>query len=157
MPGANGTPDPAAVASTVEYARHTQLLGAILGALRAEVPQLAVSDASGREMTLEHWPAAGLKRLLVERTGNGTDGVNIPTTGQLLLAANEARIGSTWINNGANPVIIYLAASAKKGAPAVWLNANGGAWDGRFGGLTWAGNLFAVAQTGATTLVGGEL
>ena len=157
MPGSNGFADPAAVTASVEFGKIVTLLGSLLAEARAEVQELGVSDAPGRELTLEHWPAVGSKRTVVERTGNGYDGLAVSTTGVLLVPANEARIGSTWINSGANPIIIYLASYAKKGAPAVWLAANGGAWDGRFGNLPWCGNLFAVAQTTASTIVGGEL
>jgi hypothetical protein len=106
---------------------------------------------------LDSWPVAGLKRVLVRRTGNGSDGLAVPTTpGVLVVPPNEGRLGMTWINTGANPVILYLADQQLKGRPCVWLAAGGGAWDGRFGSVTWQGNVWAVAQAGATTLVGGE-
>jgi hypothetical protein len=156
VPG-DGQVDPSGVALATLMAEHTPLLHSILAELRADVIDLGVSDAQGREMMLEQFPVAGSKRVLVYRTGNGTDGLAVPTTGVLVFPANEARLGLTLINTGANAVILYLTDQRKAGSPAVWLAAAGGAWDGRIGNLSWAGNVFAVAQVGASTLVGGEL
>ena len=133
------------------------LLRSLLAETRSEVVNVGVSDAQGRELTLEHWPAVGSKRVLVNRTGNGTSGLAVPTTGVLFLTPNEARIGLEVVNSGANPVIVYLSDQARSGVPCVWLAANGGAWDGMFGQVTWCGNVFLVAQTAASTVVGGEL
>lgn len=149
--------DTAKVAEAVELGRQTALLHALLAAARSDVIDLGVSDAQGREMTLEQFPVAGSKRVLVYRTGNGTDGLAVPTAGVIVFPANEARMGLTLINAGANAVILYLSDQQRKGVPCVWLGANGGSWDGRLGNLLWAGNVFAVAQAGASTLVGGEV
>ena len=157
MPNNGRVIDPSNVAVTVELARMTQLLGAQLAELRSETPQIAVTDAAPQEMVLEHWPVAGLKRVLVRRTGNGTAGVTVGTAGLLLLPPNEGRLGMRWANSGAtNAAVLYLAAAALNGVPCVWLAPNGGTWDGRFGGVTWHGNVFAVAAAATTTLVGGE-
>lgn len=156
----NGKPpviDPSNVAATVELARMVQLLGAVLAELRGEAIQLAVSDAAQQEMTLEHWPVAGLKRVLIRRTGNGTSGVTVTTTGSLLAPPNEGRLGMRWTNTGAtNAAVLYLSGAANNGVPCVYLAPNGGTWDGRFGGVTWHGNVFAVAAAATTTILGGE-
>lgn len=149
--------DPSHIAVAAGLGEQTPLLHAILSTLRGETMEIAVSDAAGREMLLEKFPVTGRKRVLAYRTGNGYDGLTIPTTGVLVVPANEGRLGSQWVNAGANPIILYLSDQKRGGVPAVWLNANGGAWDGRFANLAWAGNIFAVAQTAASTLVGGEL
>jgi hypothetical protein len=160
VPSANGHPivDPSNVAVTVELAEQTARLSAILAELRSEVPQLAVTDAVPQEMVLEHWPVTGLKRVLVRRTGNGTGttGITVPTTGTLLLPPNEGRVGMNWVNSGANAIAICLSDAARAGFPALWLGPNGGSWDGRFGAVTWCGNVFAVAITGSSTIIGGE-
>jgi hypothetical protein len=154
----NGTViDPSNVAATVELARMVQLLGAVLAELRGEDTQLAVSDAVQQEMTLEHWPVAGLKRVLIRRTGYGTSGVSVGTTGQLLVPPNEARLGMRWTNSGAtNAAVLYLSDAARNAVPCVYLAPNGGTWEGRFGGVTWHGNVFATAAAATTTIIGGE-
>lgn len=136
----------------------TDLLESILAELRTELMEVGVSDAAGRELILEQHPVAGCKRVLAYRTGNGTDGLVVPTApGVMVFPANEARIGLTLINSGANAIILYLSDQKRPGVPCVFLNAAGGSWDGRFGAMPWAGNVFAVAQVGASTLVGGEI
>jgi hypothetical protein len=157
MPGANGLPDPSHVAIAAGLGEQTPYLKAILAELRGDVLEVGVSDAYGRELVLDQFPVSGRKRVLAYRTGNGFDALAVPTTGVLALAANEARLGLAIINSGANAVILYLADRQRAGVPAVWLAASGGSWDGRFGNLMWSGNVFAVAQTAATTLTGGEL
>ena len=158
MPGANGhIIDPSGVALATLMAEHTPLLHSILAELRSDTIDLGVSDAQGREMVLDQFPVAGSRRVLVYRTGNGTDGLAVPTTGVLVFAANEARLGMRLTNSGANPIVLYLTDQQKAGSPAVWLAAAGGSWDGLYGNVAWAGRVFAVAQTAASTLVGGEL
>lgn|SRR6185312_6341508 len=153
----NGAPDAATLTAAMELGQIRALLQALVAESRAEILEVGVSDAAGRELVLDQFPVTGAKRVLAYRTGNGSDDYAVPTTGVLLLPANEARLGCQFVNIGANAVILYLADQRKSGVPAVWLAASGGAWDGRFGNLLWSGNVFAVAQTGATTLVGGEL
>lgn len=148
--------DPSNVAATVELAKGTQLLSAILAAARGQLIDISVTNDSRREMVLEDFPVAGLKRVVVYRTGNGTDGLVVPTAGVEVVKANEARLGMTWVNSGSNAIILYLASAQKPGVPCVYLVANGGSWDGRFGGVTWGGNVWAVAQTAQSTIVGGE-
>jgi hypothetical protein len=149
--------DPSGVALATLMSEHTPLLAAILAAIRSDTVQIGVSDAQPREMILDQFPVAGSKRVLVNRTGNGTDGLAVPTTGVLAFAANEARLGLTIVNAGTSPLFLYLSDQARKGVPCIWLAANGGAWDGRLGNLDWAGNVFAVAQGSATFITGGEL
>lgn len=158
MANGNGaTPDPSHVAVAAGLGEQTPILAAILAELRSETAEVAVGDVGGREMVLDKHPVSGCKRIIAYRTGNGTDNKPVPTTGVLLLPANEARMGSTWVNSGTFPVIIYLSDQQRAGVPAVWLGAGGGTWDGRFGDLPWVGNQFAVGQGGTTTLVGGEI
>jgi hypothetical protein len=149
--------DPSGVALATLMSEHTPLLHAILAALRADTVQLGVSNAQGREMVLDQFPVTGSKRVLVYRTGNGTDGLSVSTTGVLVFAANEARLGMTIINSGASAVVLYLSDQPRKGVPCIYLASGGGAWDGRLGNLDWAGDVFAVAQGGSTTLIGGEV
>lgn len=159
MAGGNGQApviDPSNVAATVELARMVQLLGALLAATRGKLIDVSVTDGPVQEMVMDDFPVAGLKRVLVRRTGNGTDGTTVPTTGVSLLFPNEGRLGMTWVNSGASPIILYLSDQKRSGVPAIWLAASGGSWDGRFGGATWGGNVFAVAQTAQSTIVGGE-
>ena len=157
MPAGNGLPDPSHVAIAAGLGEQTPYLKAILAALRGETVELGVSDAYGRELTLDQFPVAGRKRVLAYRTGNGFAALAVPTAGVLALAANEARLGMLLVNTGSNAVALYLSDLARAGVPVVWLAASGGAWDGRLGSLLWSGNVFAVAQTGASTLAGGEL
>jgi hypothetical protein len=156
MPGTNGV-DPSGVALATLMSEHTPLLHSILAELRSDTIELGISDSPLREMVLDQFPVAGSKRILALRTGNGFDALAVPTTGVLALGANEARLGLTLTNSGANAIILYLADHRGPGIPAVWLAASGGAWDGRLGNVAWCGNVFAVAQTGASTLAGGEL
>ena len=156
MPG-NGFADPSHVAIAAGLGEQTPYLRAILAELRSDILEVGVSDAQGRELVLDKFPVSGRKRVLVYRTGNGFDSLPVPTAGTLVLAANEARLGLTLINTGANPIVLYLADGRRSGVPAVWLAATGGTWDGRFGTLAWSGNVYAAAQTGASTLAGGEL
>ena len=157
MASSNGTDQASAVAAATGLAEVTVLLHSLLAQSRVEPINLGISDAHGQGLTLEHWPVTGTKRVLAYRTGNGYDGLSVPTTGILLAGPNEARIGSNWSNSGTNPIILYLSDQQRKGVPAVWLSANGGSWDGLWSGLVWAGNIFAVAQTATSTIVGGEL
>jgi hypothetical protein len=161
VPAANGQPprqiDPSGVALATLMAEHTPLLASILAELRGETLEVGVSDAYGRELTLDQFPVVGRKRILAYRTGNGFSALAVPTTGVLALTANEARLGMQLINAGANPILLYLADQPRGGVPAIWLAAGGGAWDGRLGNVGWAGNVFAVAQTAASTLAGGEV
>jgi hypothetical protein len=152
------------VTIALELGTQTGLLQALLAAARTENVQVGVSDAQAQEMTLEHFPVAGSRRVLVRRTGNGNDNFPLPTTGALVLPANEARLGCRITNTGANPVLLYLADQARKGAPAIYLGVAtpgnevlGASWDGRLGTIAWAGNVFAVPQGGATTLAIAEL
>jgi hypothetical protein len=155
---ANGTREPSTIALAAGIGELEGLLAALLAETRAEPIQLGVSDAHGQGLTLEHWPVTGTKRVLAYRTGNGLgSGLAVPTTGVLVFPANEARIGCTLVNMGANAALVYLSDQARQGAPTIWLAANGGSWDGMFGNVTWAGNIFAVAITTATTFAGGEL
>jgi hypothetical protein len=156
MPAANATPDAATLTASMELGRIRALLEALLAESRSQLLEVGVSDALGRELVLDQFPVAGSRRALSYRTGNGSDAYAVPTTGVVLTPANEARLGCQFVNSGANAVILYLSDQQRKGVPCVWLAAGGGAWDGRFGNLLWAGNVFAVAQTGPTTLVGGE-
>jgi len=158
MAGSNGSIDPSNVAVASGLGEVTVLLAALLAEARSDTIEVGVSDAYGREIVLDQFPVAGAKRVLAYRTGNGFDAFNAVTSpGSLLLPANEARLGLIVVNTGANAVILYLADQPRKGAVAVWLAAGGGSWDGRLGNVLWSGNVYAVAQTGATTLVGGEL
>lgn len=156
MSNSNGT-NPSAIAVAAGIGTLEGLVSSLLAEARAETVQLGVSDTPSREMVLEHWPVPGCKRLLAHRTGNGFDSLAVPTTGVLALPPNEARLGSRFVNSGTNAIVLYLANAQRPGVPAVWLAASGGVWDGRFGELPWAGNVFAVALVGASTLVGGEL
>jgi hypothetical protein len=145
--------DGGAQVAVVELAHISHILQAALAELRTI--EVCVADSLGRQLILEQFPAAGAKRVLVYRTGNGFDGLTIPTTGQLVLPANEARFGLQLQNTGANNIILYLSDQARRGVPAVLLNPNG-AWSGFFGQTLWCGNVYAVAQGGPSTLVGGE-
>lgn len=156
MPGANGI-DPSGVALATLMSEHTPLLHSILAELRSDTIELGVGDAPFREMVLDQFPVAGSKRVLANRTGNGYDGLAVPTTGVLVFAANEARLGMLLVNSGANAIILYLSDQRRTGVPAVYLASPGGSWDGRLGNVGWCGNVFAVAQTGASTLAGGEV
>jgi hypothetical protein len=146
--------DGGAQVAVVELAHISHILQAALAELRTI--EVCVSDAYGRELILEQFPAAGAKRVLAYRTGNGTDGLTITTAGQLVFPANEARLGLQIQNTGAtNSIMLYLADQPRRGVPAVLLNPNG-AWSGFLGQTLWAGNVYAVAQGGPSTLVGGE-
>jgi hypothetical protein len=144
------------VAVAAGLGEQTPLLAAILTELRSGTLEVGVSDALGRELLLQQFPVAGAKRALAFRTGNGFASLPVPTTGVLVLPANEARIGCQLTNSGTSAIVLYLSDQARAGAPCVYLAA-GAAWNGQFGNLTWCGNLYAVAQTTASTLVGGEL
>jgi hypothetical protein len=147
---------PSMIAVAAGLGEQTPLLAAILAELRSGALEVGVSDALGREMILNKFPVTGAKRALAYRTGNGFDALNVTTTGVLALPANEARLGLTISNAGANPVILYLADGKRAGVPAIWLGT-GATWDGRVGNVAWAGNVFAVATTATSTLAGGEI
>lgn len=153
----NGLPDPSHVAIAAGLGEQTPYLRAMLAELRGAVLEIAVHDAAGRELTLDRFPVPGRKRVLAYRTGNGFASLSVPTTGTPVLAANEARLGLRLWNTSANAVLLYLSDQARAGVPCVWLAANSGAWDGLYSQLLWAGNVYAVAQGGVGTLVGGEL
>jgi hypothetical protein len=160
MANGNGQPqriDPSGVALATLMGEHTPLLASILAELRSGAIEVGVGDVQFREMVLDQFPVPGAKRILAYRTGNGFAALQVPTTGVLALAANEARLGMSLINTGANAITLYLSDQARSGIPTIWLAASGGAWDGRLGNIAWAGNVFAVAQTTASTLAGGEV
>jgi hypothetical protein len=156
--------NPAQVTIALELGSQTQILSALLAAARTELLEVGVSDAYEQELTLEHFPVTGSKRVLARRTGYGTDGMALPTTGALVLQANEARIGCRITNSGSNPVILYLSDAKRAGFPALYLGVAtpgnevlGASWDGKLGNAVWCGNVWAVPQGGASTLVVAEL
>jgi hypothetical protein len=146
------------IGSTVELARQTAILHALLAESRSEVLEVSVHDGRGRELIMEKFPVTGAKRVLVYRTGNGFDNFAVPAApGALVLPANEARLGLRLANSGAtNAIVLYLAESQRAGVPAIYLPA-GASWDGRLGNVLWAGNITAVALTAPGTLIGGEV
>jgi hypothetical protein len=169
MPTANGQPprvDPSGVALATLMAEHTPLLASILAELRSGTIEVGVGDAQFREMVLDQFPVAGSKRILANRTGNGSDSIAVATgtaaapINGLVIPANEARMGGRIVNTGTNPVILYLTDRPVPvpGVPAIYLNAAaataaaGNAWDFRLGTLLWCGNVSAVGQGGASTL-----
>jgi hypothetical protein len=157
VPGANGQPiDPSGVALATLMGEHTPLLASILAELRGDTVEIGVSDAYGRELVLDQFPVPGCKRILAYRTGNGFASFSVPTAGALVLAANEARLGIQLTNSGTSAVLLYLSDQPRAGVPVVYLAA-GASWDGRFGNLSWAGNIFAAAVGSSSTLAGGEL
>jgi len=121
--------------------------------------ELCLTDAISEAGTgwLKDFPAPGITRRILQRTGLGWNNLSVPTTGIQLLVANDSRVGCTVINSGTNAIILYLSDQQRPGIPTVWLAASGGAWDGRFANNAWCGNVFAVAQTGASSVCGGEL
>lgn len=152
------TSDDTVLMAIVELGKQTALMHSALAEARTDALELAVGDFQGREMVLDQFPVPGAKRVIVGRTGNGFDSLAVPTTGVLALPPNEGRLGMRLVNSGAtNAIILYLADQKRAGIPAVWLAPAGGAWDGRLGNVLWAGNVFAVAQLGASALTGGEV
>lgn len=158
MPATNGI-DPSGVALATLMSEHTPLLAAILAAVRSEVLEIGVGDVKYRQMVLDQFPVAGSKRVLAYRTGAGSDGIAVPTTGALVVVANEARLGGRIVNAGTNNAVLYLTDRPvpASGAPAIYLPSAGGAWDFRLGNLTWCGNVSAIALTGASTLTVAEV
>ena len=126
--------------------------------LAAQVQEICVTDNIGDAGSSyqKNFPIPGVTRRIVQRTGNGFVNLAIPITGILVLPNNDSRIACSLQNSGSNAVILYLSDQVRPGVPTVYLGAGGGSWDGRFGNKDWNGNVFAVAQTGATTLCGGE-
>jgi len=156
--------NPAQVTIALELGSQTQILAALLAAARSELLEVGVSDAYGRELTLEHFPVTGSKRVLAHRTGAGNDNLVVPATGVLALVANEARLGCRITNTGANPVILYLADQKRAGAPAIYLGVVtpgndifGATWDGKIGNTIWAGNVWASPTTGTSILLIAEV
>lgn len=158
MPGPNGT-DSAQVVQAVELAQQTELLHTLVEHARTDLLQIAIGDMDAQELMLSNFPVAGSKRVIARRTGNGFDTLAVPTTGVLVLPANEGRVGGQIVNSGANAVILYLweGGTAKPGIPAIWLAPNGGSWDFRLSNIPWVGNVTAVAQTAASTLTVAEV
>jgi hypothetical protein len=148
-------PSPDTVGVAVELARQTALLHALLADERAELVELAVHDGPHPEMVLDQFPVAGSKRIIARRVGNGFASLSVPTSGVLALPANTSRLGVQLSNSGTAAIILYLSDQQRAGIPCVYLAA-GASWDGRFGSVCWSGNVYAVAQTGASTLCGGE-
>ena len=152
-------PDSGTVASAVELAKQTAILGELLRQDRADLLDIAIGDFQGREMVLEQFPTAGSRRIIVFRTGAGNPSLAVPTTGVLALPDNAGRLGGAIVNSGTNAVVLYLCGAGipTQGVPAIYLSANGGAWDFRLGNVLWAGNVTAVALVGASTLTIAEV
>lgn len=160
MPAHNGTPDPSHVAVAAGLGEQTPILASILAELRSGVLQIGAADVRARELVLDQFPVPGSKRVLPYRTGNGSDGLAIGTTGlTLVIAANEGRLGGMIVNAGANAVILYLTErnAPAEGIPAIWLAASGGSWDFRLGNVLWCGNVSAIAITAASSLTVAEV
>lgn len=144
----------ASLVAGMELGRVRALLEALLAEARAELLEVAVADVQARELVLDQFPVPGAKRAIAYRTGSGADVFAVPTTGVLVLQANESRLGGTIVNSGANAVLLYLTntGAATPGRPAIWLAASGGSWDFRLGNILWSGSVSAVAQVSASTL-----
>ena len=76
--------------------------------------------------------------------------VKVKTTNTEVLAANEQRNGSQFVNEGANSIWLEL------GGAAVELNGillkEGGSWNGMIGPMVWTGSVFGIAPAGETNL-----
>jgi hypothetical protein len=156
---------PSTIAVAAGLGEQTPLLAAILTELRSGALEMSVSDAHRRELILNKFPVTGAKRALVYRTGNGNDAVSVATATYatpaqaVVLIANQSRLGGRIVNTGANAVILYLTERPVPvvGVPAVYLPANGGAWDLLLGNVLWCGNVSAVAQTATSTVTVAEV
>jgi hypothetical protein len=163
QPG-NGLAPPSLIAVAAGLGEQTPLLAAILAELRGGALEVSVSDAHRRELILSKFPVTGAKRALAYRTGGGADSVAVATAAtppvpQVVMVANQARLGGQIVVSGTNPVVLYLTERAvpTTGVPAIWLAGSGGSWDFRLGNVCWCGNVSAVALTGASTLTVAEI
>ena len=152
-------PDSGTVASAVELAKQTAILGELLRQDRADLLDIGVGDFQGREMILEQFPTTGSRRVIAFRTGNGNPSMTVPTAGVLALPDNAGRLGGQIVNSGGAAVVLYLCGAGipTQGVPAIYLAANGGSWDFRLGNLLWCGNVTAVAQGSPSTLTVAEV
>jgi hypothetical protein len=65
--------------------------------------------------------------------------------------ANADRLGIEVINNGASAVRLALGEAATK-KHGLWLAPNGGTWNGQLSAALWVGSIFAICDTGETTV-----
>lgn len=143
-------------AVAAELGHVTGLLRQLVNADRSELAQLVVLDTAPTATVLDHFPTERSRRFLVHRTGNGNT-TPVDTNGELILDRNEARIGGLIVNTGAVGVTLYFAKDANGGRARTWLGPNGGAFDFLLGHVLWGGPIFAVADSGSSTVVVAEL
>lgn len=120
---------------------------------------IIVTDQEVAELIMRNFPMKGMSRWVVRRTGNGFSAFAVTVAFQLLLPANENRLGLRVRNSGAaNGVTLILSkdlaadgAPLLAGAPSIWLPPNGD-WDGKIGDLLWGGSISVGGATSTVTV-----
>lgn len=109
---------------------------------------LIITDQEVSEMVMRNFPLPGITRHIVRRTGNGFSSFAVTVAFQLLLLANENRLGLRIRNSGVNPVTLILSKDLNAdgspllaGSPAINLPATTGDWDGKIGDTIWGGSV----------------
>lgn len=120
---------------------------------------LVITDREVAAAVMRDFPLPGLNRQIVYRTGNGYSAFATTVAYQLLLQANEARLGLRIRNSGAAAVTLILSKNLAAdgtpllaGAPSINLPATTGDWDGKLGDLMWGGSISVGGNISTVTV-----
>lgn len=146
---------------TVDTGNIEHKLDKLIRAVEATFVQLAVTDREPPQSRVDNFPAAGMCRFILRRTGDGGTYAVAQNTPLLIAEAKEFRVGGEIVNAGANPATLFFTedlitpgtSTPLSGAtPQVFLPTNA-VWKFSDFGVIWCGNVIAVCTvTGGTTL-----
>ncbi|HEX3561810.1 MAG TPA: hypothetical protein VHU24_03140 [Solirubrobacterales bacterium] len=137
-----------------DVAAELQLLRQIRDVGMGSAANLVVTEFAPQTVTEVDHPVPGVKRWQLPRT---------PTGGQVeveegvfgyVARGDQARLGGSVVNSGTKAVVLALASPSNVNVLTgrIYLAAEGGAWDLRLAGITWAGAISAEARGGVSQL-----
>ncbi len=142
-----------AVAQDPDVAAELQLLRQIRDVGMGSAANLAVTENAPPSVTEIDHPVPGVRRWLLPRTPVGGQ-IQVGEALQTIYPADQARLGGTIVNSGTKAIVLALckAANVTPITARIYLAAEGGAWDLRLSGVTWAGHISAEARGGESQL-----
>ncbi len=136
-----------------DVAAELQLLRQIRDVGMGTAANLAVTENAPPSVTEIDHPVPGVRRWLLPRVPVGGQIAVAEALGDVL-GADQARLGGSIVNSGSKAVVLALciARNVTPLTARVYLAAEGGAWDLRLSGVTWAGSVSAEARGGESQL-----
>lgn len=141
------------IASDPDIAAELQLLRQIRDTGMGSAANLAVTENAPPTVTEIDHPVPGVRRWLLPRTPVGGQLV-VPEALTNVVGADQARLGGSIVNSGTKAIVLALCKAQNVTAitARIYLAAEGGAWDLRLSGVTWAGHISAEARGGESQL-----